>query len=530
MGRYLNVTNKGFRESLRSRIYVDKTEIIAFLNRLIDTEQKYICVSRPRRFGKSMTVKMLSAYYNSGSDSKDLFCNLKISKYGSYQEHRNKYDVIWINMQEFMGNYPNVDGMIDHLNKSICRELQKKYEAVEYTMPDSLADTMYDIFLSTEKPFIILIDEWDSIFRERKGDIEEQKKYLDFLRGLMKDKPYIGLAYMTGILPIKKYGTHSALNMFDEYSMTDPRELAEFVGFTAEEVIALCDEYNMEYEETKYWYNGYSFPEAEEVYSPKSLISAMTTRRYSDYWNQTETFEALSVYIQMNYDGLKDKVVEMIAGAHVKINIGSFTNDMTTFHTSDDILTLLIHLGYLAYDLKNREVYIPNKEIEMEFLNSVNAIGWNEVVIAIEDSEKLLRNLWNGDEKAVAAGIEKVHQENSSILQYNDENALSYVINLSLYAAQEYYMIFRELPAGRGYADIVYLPRKKFADKPAMIIELKWNKDAESAVSQIYKKCYPAGLKGYQGEVLIVGINYDKDTKVHDCKIETIIQNLGTLK
>lgn len=523
MGRYLNVTNKGFRESLQSKIYVDKSGIIAFLNGLIDTEQKYICVSRPRRFGKSMTVKMLSAYYNNECDSENLFSDLKISQDASYREHLNKYDVIWINMQDFMGNHSDVETVIGSLNKSICRELQKKYDLVEYTVPDSLADTMYDIFLVTEKPFIILIDEWDCLFRERKGDAKEQKKYLDFLRSLMKDKPYIGLAYMTGILPIKKYGTHSALNMFDEYSMTDPRELAEFVGFTAKEVQALCDEFNMEYEETKYWYNGYSFPDAEEVYSPKSLISAMTTRRYSDYWNQTETFEALSIYIQMNYDGLKDKVVEMIAGARTKINIGNFTNDMTTFHTSDDILTLLIHLGYLAYDLKSREVYIPNKEIEMEFLNSVNAIGWDEVITAVEDSEKLLRNLWEGNENAVASGIEKVHQENSSILQYNDENALSCVIDLALYAAQEYYMKVREFPSGKGFADIVYLPRKKYADKPAMIVELKWNKDAQSALRQIYERCYPAGLKGYQGEVLIAGINYDKDTKAHDCKIEKMI-------
>ncbi len=523
MGRYLNVTNKGFQESLQSQIYVDKTGIIAFLNRLINTEQKYVCVSRPRRFGKSMTVKMLSAYYNNGYDSENLFCSLKISRDDSYQEHRNKYDVIWINMQEFLSGDPDIDTVISHLNIRICRELQKKYDAIEYTAPDSLVDTMYDIFLEEEKSFIILIDEWDSIFRERKGDIKAQKKYLDFLRSWMKDKPFIGLAYMTGILPIKKYGTHSALNMFDEYSMTDPRELAEFVGFTRDEVESLCDKYGMDYEETKYWYDGYTFPDVEEIYSPKSLVSAMIAHRYSDYWNQTETFEALSIYIQMNYDGLKDKVVEMIAGAHVKINTGNFTNDMTTFHTSDDILTLLIHLGYLAYDLRNREVYIPNKEIEMEFLNSVNAIGWSEVITAVENSEKLLQNLWNGEEEAVASGIEKIHLENSSILQYHDENALSCVINLAFYAAQEYYMTVREFPAGKGYADIVYLPRKKYADKPAMIIELKWNKDAESAVSQIYEKCYPAGLKGYRGEVLIVGINYDRRTKVHNCKIEKMM-------
>lgn len=523
MGRYLNVTNKGFRESLQSKIYVDKTGIIAFLNRMIDTEQKYICVSRPRRFGKSMTVKMLSAYYNSGTSSEDLFCNLTISMDSTYREHLNKYDVIWLNMQEFLGNDTEIGAVINHLNKSICRELQNKYENIAYTMPDSLTDTMYDIFMSTEKTFIILMDEWDSIFRERKGDIEEQKKYLDFLRSWMKDKPYVGLAYMTGILPIKKYGTHSALNMFDEYSMTDPRELAQFVGFTTEEVKGLCNEYDMDYEEAKYWYNGYSFPDVTEVYSPKSLVSAMMTHRYSDYWNQTETFEALSIYIQMNYDGLKDKVVEMIAGAHVKINIGSFTNDMTTFHTSDDILTLLIHLGYLAYDLKRKEVYIPNKEIEMEFLNSVNVIGWNEVITAVEDSEKLLQKLWNGDEEAVASSIEKIHQENSSILQYNDENALSCIISLAFYAAQEYYISVREFPAGKGYADIIYLPRKKYAEKPAMIIELKWDKDAISAVNQIHEKNYMASLKGYHGEVLIVGINYGKKAKKHTCKMEKIV-------
>ncbi len=520
MGRYLNVTTKGFQESVQSEIYVDKTGIIALLNQMVDTEQKYVCVSRPRRFGKSMTIKMLSAYYNEEADSDGLFRDLEIGSAQTYEKYRNRYEVILINMQEFYGRDSDMDSMIRTISTGICRELVRKYSDIEFTDPTNLVETMYDVFLSADKTFILLIDEWDCVFREQECPETEWKKYLDFLRNWMKDKPYISLAYMTGILPIKKYGSHSALNMFTEYSMTNPKKMAPYMGFTESEVRILCEKYHMDFEEVHTWYDGYSFEGIASVYSPKSVVECLSSGIFDNYWNQTETFEALKVYIQMNYDGLKDKVVEMIAGSRVKINTGSFTNDMKTFHRADDVFTLLVHLGYLAYDLEKKQVYIPNKEVSHEFLNAVTVIGWSDLIAAVNDSERLLYSLWNEDEAAVAAGIEKAHLESASILQYNDENALSCTISLAFYAAREYYMIIREMPAGKGYADLLYLPRKKYPDKPALILELKWDQDARGAIAQIKEKQYPAALKGYEGDVLLVGVNYDRGSKRHRCRIE----------
>lgn len=365
----------------------------------------------------------------------------------------------------------------------------------------------------------MIIDEWDCIFREYKNDKEAQEKYLDFLRDTLKDKRYIQLVYMTGILPIKKYGTHSALNMFSEYSMTNPRQLAQYVGFTGEEVQELCEKYHMDFNELKEWYDGYAFANVHSVYSPRSVIEAVLSGICDSYWNQTETFEALKIYIDMNFDGLKDDVLSMMVGEKVSINTGGFTNDMVTFHTKDDVLTLLIHLGYLAYDFEDKCVYIPNNEVRGEYVNAVSVSDWGEVSEALRNSAWTLQSIWKRRPEQVSKGIEQAHFETSH-LQYNDENALSYTISLALYAARNFYQIYRELPTGKGFADLVFIPRKKFPDKPALIVELKWDKTAEGAIKQIKNKQYFESLKEYQGNLLLVGVNYDKDTREHQCEIE----------
>jgi hypothetical protein len=365
----------------------------------------------------------------------------------------------------------------------------------------------------------VIIDEWDCIFRENKKDTTAQNLYLDFLRNFLKDKSYVGLAYMTGILPIKKYGTHSALNMFDEFSMTNPRELAEFVGFTESEVKQLCIQYNMDFEETKRWYDGYQFENIEHIYSPRSVVASMTSHCFDSYWNQTETFEALKDYIVLNYDGLKDIIIELLAGKRRKIDTSFFSNDMTTFKGVDDVLTLLIHLGYLGYDFSNKEVFIPNSEVASEFVTSIKDADWNEVVKALQNSEELLQATWNQDTTAVAEGLEQAHFE-TSILKYNDENSLACVISLAYYSARTYYTQVRELPTGKGFADLVFLPRKNHLDKPAIVVELKWDKSAKGAIAQIKEKNYCKALEDYQGNLLLVGVNYDVKTKKHECEIE----------
>lgn len=338
----------------------------------------------------------------------------------------------------------------------------------------------------------------------------------------------MALAYMTGILPIKKYGTHSALNMFTEYSMTDPGELAPFFGFTEQEVQLLCEKYDMNFDEARAWYDGYELISHRRtgdihyaMYSPKSVVEAMLRHKFGTYWNQTETYEALKVYIQMDMDGLKDSVVEMLAGASVRINTGTFANDMTTFATKDDVLTLLVHLGYLTYDSENETVTIPNKEVSQEYVNAISTMGWHGVIQSVQASRELLSALWAGNADAVAKGIDRAH-EDISILQYNNENALNCTINLAFYFARENYTIVRELPTDKGFADICFIPRKLHLDKPAAIIELKWDKSATGALAQIKEKHYTAALHDYTGDLLLVGINYNRDTKKHECVIEKV--------
>ena len=396
-------------------------------------------------------------------------------------------------------------------------ELKKSFSDVEYYDSTKLSRSLQDVFAEYQIPFVFIIDEWDSIFRVHKNDLEAQKLYLDFLRNLLKDKSYVALAYMTGILPIKKYGEHSAINVFYEYSMIGARPIEEFTGFTEKEVSTLCSQYDMPMDEIKRWYDGYNV-DGVSIYNPKSVVEALLRKSFNNYWTQTETYHALSDYIRLNYDGLRDKITQMIAGGRVAINPGKFQNDMTSFRSADDVLTLLVHLGYLTFDFDTKEAYIPNNEVQQEFINSIEDGGWEGIMDAIYQSEKLLNATIACDEEIVAKLVEQAHQDNTSILKYNDENSLSCVISIAYYAARKNYVLHRESPAGKGFADLIFEPRKN-CSLPAFIVELKWNKSSGKAVKQIQNKDYTDALKNYSGDVLLVGINYD-DEKHHTCKIE----------
>ena len=519
MGIYLNPGNKKFNEVINTELYVDKSMLIGETNKLMDTMKKYICISRPRRFGKSIAANMLTAYYSRGCDSRDLFQGLKIAEADSFEKHMNQYDVVFLNMQEFLSRSRSTDELIERIKKLVLLDLLKAFPDVDYFDTTDLIQCMQEIYAEYGNSFIFIIDEWDCVFREYKNDKEAQRIYLDFLRDMLKDKDFIALAYMTGILPIKKYGTHSALNMFSEYSMTNPMQFAEYVGFTQKEVEALCQKYDMPLEDITEWYDGYRFTQEYSVYSPRSVVMAVESKICDSYWNQTETFEALRTYIDMNFEGLKDDVISLIAGNRLPVNTGSFANDMTSLAIKDDVYTLLIHLGYLAYDFEMKEVYIPNNEVRQVFINCVAVSDWGEVSKALKNSAETLQAIWQNRPKQVTQGIEQAHFETFHI-QYHDENALSYTISLALFAARNFYTVYRELPTGKGFADMVYLPRKKFPDKPALVVELKWNHSAEGAIDQIKKKQYVKSLEEYQGNILLVGINYDKETKVHECVIE----------
>lgn len=520
MGIYLNPSNIDFQRAINSEIYVDKSQLIEYTNKKLFTEQQFICVSRPRRFGKSMAANMLTAYYSRGCDSREMFSNLKISKADKFEEHLNKYNVIHINMVNFLSESQNMDEMIEFIEEDLIDELKNEYLDIRYPKRQNLIKIIAAIFSQTNIPFVFIIDEWDCIFRVHKSNENSQTKYLNFLRNLLKDQSYVALAYMTGILPIKKYGEHSAINAFYEYSMTDAEPISEFTGFTEGEVKELCEKYNKSFSEMKRWYDGYNL-NGISIYNPKSVVESILRGQFNNYWTSTETYEALRVYIEMNFDGLKDTIIELLAGQKAVIDTSTFSNDMVTLDTKDDVLTLLVHLGYLTYDFYTKEVSIPNYEISEQFASTVKVIGWSEVANSLKRSDELLKATLNCDEEKVADLIDKAHTDNTSILRYNDENSLSCVISLAYYSARKTYTIDRELSAGKGYADLVFKPRKN-NNNSAMIVELKYDKSSEGAIEQIKAKRYADCLKDYSGEILLVGINYDKNDKKHTCKIEKI--------
>lgn len=519
MGMYLNIGNAGF-ESVRKGLYVDKSGLISYINSTLGTKDKLTCVSRPRRFGKSFATQMLCAYYDKSCDSRDLFCDLEIAEDPLFEEFLNRYDVIYLDITWFISTGKNVGNTVAYLEEQVIAELCSIYPSAR--QDESLPVMLAQVAELTGRKFIVIIDEWDALFREAKNDADLQKEYIRLLRGLFKSSltdKMIEAAYMTGILPIKKYGTQSALTDFREYTMLQPKKLAEYVGFTEKEVNDLCWEYGMDFEDAKRWYDGYSFPKVKSVYSPNSVVQAISNEEFGDYWTETETYESLKFYIGLNEDGLREAVISMLGGQRCRINTRTFQNDISSFKSKDDVLTLLVHLGYLAYDSVKKEVYIPNQEVADEFKNAVEYSGWEGISAALRASEDLLDATLREDEQAVERGIDKIHMVNTSILSYNDENSLSCVITIAYYAAQKDYTLIRELPTGKGFADIVFLPRRH-SDKPAIIIELKWDRSAQGAIGQIEEKKYTGALDSYAGNLLMVGINYNKKNKKHECIIK----------
>lgn len=517
MGIYLNPDNTDFQEALNSEIYVDKTELIRHTNSKIRTTNKYICVSRPRRFGKSMAGDMLVAYYSRECDSKEMFSQYKISSDPNFEKYLNKYNVIHINMLDFVGEKRHISESLDYLSKRLIHEIKKENGDVDCFDWNDLMSVLAEVFNEKRVPFIFIIDEWDCVFREYKNDTEGQIQYLDFLRRILKDQSYVALAYMTGILPIKKYGKHSALNMFTEIAMTNAAPIQEFTGFTENEVRRLCDEYKKDFNEVKRWYDGYTV-DGESIYNPKSVVEALTRGAFRNYWTATENYEALEEFIFRNEDGLRDTVIKLLAGEKKKIDPSTFNNDMVTFNSQDDVLTLLVHLGYLTFDSKTYEVAIPNYEVSEQFASTIRNKDWAEVSKSLKVSDELLQATLNCDAEKVAQLVSDSHSENTSILQYNDENSLACVLSIAYYSARKDYILHRELATGKGFADLVFIPRIG-RTLPALIIELKKGHSAEEAVQQIKDNNYLHKVSEHSSDVIFVGINYD-EKKGHTCIIE----------
>ena len=526
MGIYFNPTNESFTQAKNSMIYVDKTELLEQLNLRLSTENKCIAVSHARRFGKSHAAGMIDAYYSLGCDSSNLFDNTKIAANADYKKYMNKYNVIHLDISSFWDFHKK--DLIESIKERVYDDFKEIYaESLNYNK--DIHVLLNEIYHKTTTPFVIIIDEWDCVIRNS-DDKELVHGYLQFLHSLFKSeesKAFLALGYITGILPIKKIKDESALNNFREYTMLDSYPITPYYGFTEEEVKQLCQKYDMDFDSIKAWYNGYLI-NGLHMYNPNSVSEAIDRHAFASYWRNTSSFSSINTFITMNYAGLKDDIMTMLAGGKVMVDTRSFQNDLSDIHSKDDALTALIHLGYLGYDADRKSAYIPNYEVAEAFQMALKTGTWDEISKAISRCDELLMATIDGDETKVAEIIEQAHDTYTSVLKYNDENSLSCVLTMAYFTAPGYYNIVREMPAGKGFADFAFIPRSNAGFRPAMIVELKYNQSAETAIKQIKEKKYHGALSGYSDKILLVGINYNEDgsdKKHHTCVIEEWINS-----
>ena len=521
MGIYFNPNNESFTKDRNYKIYIDKTGLLEYLNESIGTPKNCIALSHARRFGKSHAAGMIDAYYSRGCDSSKLFDGTKISESADYKKYMNKYNVIHIDVSSFWDFYK--DNIVEKMIEYVVDDIKEVFDdEIDYNKMLNLI--LMNVYKKSNIPFVIIIDEWDCVIRNSE-DRDLVHKYLQFLHSLFKSeesKAFLALAYITGILPIKKIKDESALNNFDEYTMLKSKPITKYYGFTENEVRILCEEYDMDFETTKAWYNGYLI-DGIHMYNPNSVAMAIRKTEFDSYWKNTSSFASINTFITMNYTGLKDDIMTMLSGGKVRVNTNTFQNDFSTVASKDDALTALLHLGYLGYDAERKSAYIPNYEVATAFEAALQTGAWSEIANTISRCDELLMETIDGNAEKVAEIIEIAHETYTSVLTYNDENSLSCVLTMAYFTAPGYYNIIREFPSGKGYADFVFIPRANAGWKPAMVVELKYDQSADTAIRQIKERRYQGALSSYSDKILLVGINYDadgKDKKHHTCIIE----------
>lgn len=519
MGLYLNKKNDGFVKALKAKIYVDKSMLIKEVNELIGTNDGFMCITRPRRFGKTLALSMLNAYYSKGCNSRELFANLKISKDPSFNDHLNKHNVIWIDMSRIYTGLNDKKDFVNRVKSSLLRDLIESYPSIN--LEGLLLDeAIIKINNELNEKFIFLIDEWDVVYREQDDNRRLCDEYTEFLRNIFKSSDVsscIDLVYMTGILPIRRYSTQSTLNMFTEYDMIDSGPLTQFVGFTEEEVKKLCVQYNRNFNEIKNWYDGYNL-RGIEIYNPKSVVEAMITGEYDDYWVKTSAIEAVTNYMNYDHGALKNQIAKMLSGENIEVDVKRFGNDLSRINSGDAALTVLIHLGYLAYDKSDRTCHIPNYEIKNEFIQALRELDWTEIYNPISNSMSLYEETLKGNTEFINKSLDKNHKELAGPFNKNKEDVLGIIVEISYYNVQKYYMMKKEDTSALGRSDISFIP--KDGSHIPFIVELKVNSSPEEAISQIKEKEYFNSLGDYKGEVLLLGINYNSKTLKHSSKVE----------
>lgn len=535
MGTYINKGNDGFAKYTKGE-YIDKTEMIAYINSTLGSANMLTCVTRPRRFGKSMAANMLCAYYDKSCDSSTLYERFEIAKDPSYKEHLNKYLVINVDVTNFVSEFRGRKDIVKKMQKAIKDDIIAAFPEVNVAKNAHLMSVLLAVATAKKEKFIFVIDEWDALCRELSDRPEIMDEYVNLLRRMFKSNDTASVfagVYMTGILPIKKYGTQSALNDFREYSMTSPGPMGGFLGFNDNDVKILAEKYGMDFTELKRWYDGYemesfdwrvNIPEIKKIaiYNPNSVMAAIRARHCDNFWAQSEAFESLRRYIDYDFNGVKETLERLIIGEPVRINVLSFANDLNSISNNEELFTLLIHFGYLSYDRNERIARLPDQEIREEFVEALRGSkNHKELSELVRKSDALLESLWMRDEEAVAKGVEYIHNHKVAPNFYNNEQSLRSVVRTAFLGAIDHYIEIQELPSGKGYADLVFVPRRN-SNHPLLVVELKWDNSAETAISQIKKRDYPEILKPLAGEVLLVGINYDSKTKTHTCLIESI--------
>ncbi|MEE3422362.1 MAG: AAA family ATPase [Succinimonas sp.] len=574
MGTFLNPGGSNAFTELAAKqdscIFVDKTDFISeTIDRLDAGDLKLIAFTKPRRFGKTVTAHMLASYYSKGADSKALFSGLKVTGYArtktingqkkkiTYEEYLNKCNVIYWDMNSIDDNFKAyksdeslhvdyVDDIVDYLQYVTLLEIRQNREFEEKISKAPLIGrkSLKQALVATEAKFVLIMDEWDLIYREYRDDETLQEKFMDMLAGLFKASDGLScfsLAYLTGILPIKKYNSESALNNFDEYNMLQPDTFAPYFGFTDEEVTEICKQpmCSISKDLLKEWYEGYKFTlDAKDkehknnvlidVYNPNSVCKAISRNNCGNFWSSTSSNKEAIRLINMNFAGIKDDILSMLAGGTVFFNFRSFNSNMVSITSKDQVFSLLTCLGYLGCNGQpnagtERYAYVPNREIRETLIDIVREQPWYNSMPVIERSEKLFQAIRSLNAKTTAEIVGGIHNSPYvSVIGYNKEEALVFcLISGLMWCAESSYDSFRELPAGKGFADLVFVPKSR-ADLPIMIIEFKRDYSAEDALNQIKEQDYAARYRqdGDEREVLLVGLNYSSETKEHHCLIE----------
>lgn len=532
MGVYVNPSNEQFCLDVQSPIYVDKSGLISYTNQAFtDRSKTRLCVSRPRRFGKTMAINMLTAYYSKGCDSKELFQNLKIASDPSFERHLNRHNVICLDIQSLAisaGDAEPPMDPLDYIGHRVVAELKELFPESLSQDSYSLYEAILQIYKDTNETFLFLLDEWDVIYRENRY-ASIQDKYTQWLKALFKGNDTarcINFVYMTGIFPIPPQKTHSALNNFEEYTMRDPWDLSPYTGFTDSEVRKLCKTHKMPYTKIRKWYNGYFFPGVGPVYCPCSVFKALNKHSIEDFWKGTASNAEVQEAYQSELPGVREAVGLLLAGERVEIKQACFQRDAQSPETAGEFLAQMVHLGYLSYDKSSQTASIANMEVRDVFFDKLEKLPEHHIWKIISKSKQVLEDTLAGKADAVAEAIDFAHAYYSNPLTYNSEAALSAVVALAYqYAWAGDYTLIWEFPTGKGYADILLMPVRAGGRNKPIVVELKWEKPADAAIQQIESRNYAGRLINY-AEILLVGITYNSDVddpnyKKHTCMIKT---------